>query len=208
MKQAFLPATPAAGRAANSSPAGRLGGQWWWWVSGFWLLMTLASWLEYWLFSSLEMTESLRYAALQRLPWMLISPPIIWLSFQYPLERGRWRRTLWIHLLACGVVLGVLAELAYLQGPPPFPRPAGNRGGEHGVESVITLRPYDPADSLMTFRGLNHRAAKPLQVRPQARSAPILGGEGDQPAAWPQGAQTLGEGVAPFDRSRGRGDTD
>ena len=132
MKQAFRPATPAAGRAANSSPAGRLGGQWWWWVSGFWLLMTLASWLEYWLFSSLEMTESLRYAALQRLPWMLISPPIIWLSFQYPLERGRWRRTLWIHLLACGVVLGVLAELAYLQGPPPFPRPAGNRGGEHG----------------------------------------------------------------------------
>jgi two-component sensor histidine kinase len=99
----------------------------WWLFSVFWLLIALASVLEAWIFRSITLSDAVRSASRQWLPWMLLSPIVLWLSAAFTLERGRWLRNLWIHLAACAAILTSLGAIAYVEGPPPFAR-----GGEPG----------------------------------------------------------------------------
>jgi two-component system, LytTR family, sensor kinase len=105
----------------NAPARRRFFGQWWL-VSGFWLLIALASMLEMSLFHPSDFTDLLRFAARQWLPWILLSPLIMWIATAYTLDGANWRRTIWVHLVACVLVTGGLGALAYLEGPPPFLR--------------------------------------------------------------------------------------
>ena len=129
----------------------------WWLVSSFWLLIALASWLEMWLLRSVDPLDALRYTGVQWLPWVFLTPPIFWLTATHPLEREGWKRTIWIHLAACLAVVSVLGCLAYLQGPPPFPRPGGGSGPNHGPEPGH--HPTGPTMTLPPDEGKDHSPA-------------------------------------------------
>lgn len=80
------------------------------WMAGFWVLMTVAMTLQFWLRRREDLTEALLFAAVQWLPWALFTPVFFWLSEYYTLEKGRWQRTMWVHL---GASLVSIASLVH-----------------------------------------------------------------------------------------------
>ena len=52
----------------------------WLLISAFWLLIALASAVEMWLLRPDDVGGVLRFAATQWLPWVFLTPLIVWLS--------------------------------------------------------------------------------------------------------------------------------
>jgi two-component sensor histidine kinase len=121
------PSSNAAGGAAAAGRA-RISGQWLL-ISAFLLLIAVASMLEEWLFHSGDIRNAARLAAWQWLPWILLSPVILWLASAFTIERSSWLRNLGAHLLACVILMGGLGALEYYEGPPPF-HPGDSPHGE------------------------------------------------------------------------------
>ncbi len=92
----------------------------WAWISLFWVLIALAALLEtYW-----SDPDSLRYyssrVAMQWLPWILLTPVVMWLTSRFTLERATWQRNIWIHLLAGVLIVGGLATVSYFLFVRPY----------------------------------------------------------------------------------------
>ena len=115
-----------------SSPGRRgMTGQWLL-ISAFWLLIASASVLEATLLRSNSFADALKSASIQWLPWVLLSPIILWLSSVCTLERATWLRNMWAHLAACFLIVGGLGAFVYFESPfgPPRGQPRPFPGGD------------------------------------------------------------------------------
>jgi two-component system LytT family sensor kinase len=92
----------------------------WWLVTAFWLLIALASALEMSLMQSAAILHSLEVALVRLLPWVFITPLVVWTCSAYTLERSTWKRSIWIHLAVCALSLGIVGAFAYLVPPTPI----------------------------------------------------------------------------------------
>jgi two-component sensor histidine kinase len=92
----------------------------WWLVTAFWLFIALASALEMALLQSAHLGQALVAAVMRLLPWIFLTPLVVWVSSVYTLERSTWKRSLWIHLAVCALSLGVVGVFAWLSPPPPL----------------------------------------------------------------------------------------
>ena len=95
----------------------------WVMISGFWVLIALATALQDWLTLRGDLWSAVRFAASLWLPWALLTPAVAWLSTTFSLERKGWRKALAAHLAGCAIVSVLLGLLSYYAGPPPFLRP-------------------------------------------------------------------------------------
>jgi len=92
----------------------------WWLVTAFWLFIALASALETSLLQSAQIRQSLLVALVRLLPWIFLTPLVVWTSSVYTLERSTWKKSIWAHLLVCAFSLGIIGAFAYLVPPPPL----------------------------------------------------------------------------------------
>jgi len=102
----------------------------WWLVTAFWLFIALASALEMSLLQSANMAQALTVALVRLVPWIFLTPLVVWISSVYTLDRLTWKRSLWVHLGICALSLGVVGLFAYLGPPAPAlvrPDPAALR---------------------------------------------------------------------------------
>jgi signal transduction histidine kinase len=125
------------GGVAEVAPSQRVGlaaqsakrGPWrfssfWWLVTAFWLFIALASALEMALLQAANIGQALVVALVRLVPWVFLTPLVVWVSSVYTLERSTWKRSVWVHLAVCAVSLGVVGFFAYLSPPsPPLARP-------------------------------------------------------------------------------------
>jgi two-component system LytT family sensor kinase len=96
----------------------RWGTSFWWLVTAFWLFIALASALEMSLLQSARMSVSLVAALMRFIPWLILTPIVIWTCSNYTLERSNWKKSLWIYLSLCLFSLTIVGTFAYLS--PPF----------------------------------------------------------------------------------------
>ncbi|HZR20543.1 MAG TPA: histidine kinase [Verrucomicrobiae bacterium] len=92
----------------------------WWLVTAFWLFIALASALEMSLLQSAAVGQALLVALVRLLPWVFLTPLVVWTCSAYPLERSTWKDSLWVHLAVCGLSLGIIGGFAYAMPPPPL----------------------------------------------------------------------------------------
>jgi len=92
----------------------------WWLVTAFWLFIALASALETSLLQSAQIRQSLLVALVRLLPWIFLTPLVVWTSSVYTLERSTWKKSIWAHLAVCVFSLGIIGAFAYLVPPPPL----------------------------------------------------------------------------------------
>ncbi len=116
---------PGAGGASRAGELRRWRfSSFWWLVTAFWLFIALASALEMSLLQSANIGRALVVALVRLVPWIFLTPLIVWVSSVYTLERSTWKRSLWVHLGVCAASLGVVGTFAYLSPPaPPLSRP-------------------------------------------------------------------------------------
>src|SRR3974390_463027 len=92
----------------------------WWLVTAFWLFIALASALETSLLQSAQIRQSLFVALVRLLPWIFLTPLVVWTSSVFTLERATWKRSIWAHLAVCVFSLGIIGAFAYWVPPPPL----------------------------------------------------------------------------------------
>lgn len=92
----------------------------WWLVTAFWLFIAVASALEMSLLQSADMAHALVVAVVRLVPWIFLTPVIVWASSAFTLERSTWKRSIWVHLALCVVSLGIVGAFAYISPPPPL----------------------------------------------------------------------------------------
>jgi two-component sensor histidine kinase len=88
-------------------------------VTAFWLFIALASALEMSLLQSTHIGQALTVALVRLVPWIFLTPVVVWVSSVYTLERSTWKRSLWVHLAVCALSLGIVGVFAYLSPPSP-----------------------------------------------------------------------------------------
>ena len=93
----------------------------WWLVTAFWLFIALASALEMSLLQSAHIAESLLAAVLRLLPWVFLTPLIVWTCSAYTLERSTWKRAIWAYLAVCALSFAIVGVFAYFSPPAPSP---------------------------------------------------------------------------------------
>ena len=92
----------------------------WWLVTAFWLFIALASALEMALLQSTNIRQALVVALVRLMPWIILTPLVVWVSSAYTLERSTWKRSLWVHLAVCMLSLGIVGVFAYFSPPAPL----------------------------------------------------------------------------------------
>ena len=97
----------------------------WGLISVFWLLIAMANLLESSLYNPYGVTYAWRPVVMQWMPWILLTPVIMWLASAFPIERTTWHRNIWVHLAACIVIVGGLGTVSYLEVWRPFFRGNG-----------------------------------------------------------------------------------
>lgn len=90
----------------------------WWLVTAFWLFIGLASALEMSALQAAHLREALIFCLVRLLPWVFLTPLIVWTSAVYTLERSSWKRCIWVHLAVCALSLATTGLFAYLVPPP------------------------------------------------------------------------------------------
>jgi two-component sensor histidine kinase len=113
----FTPPPPVSGRHVFYAQ--------WGLISIFWLLIAMANLLESSLYNPYGVTYAWRSVAMQWLPWILLTPVIMWLASAFTIERLTWHRNIWVHLAACVVIVGGLGTVSYLQYRQPASRESG-----------------------------------------------------------------------------------
>lgn len=98
----------------------------WWLVTAFWLFIAFVSALEMSVLRSANMRQALTDALVRLVPWIFLTPLVVWVSSVYTLERTTWKRSIWVHLAVCVLALGLVGLVAYFAPPVP---PASVRGG-------------------------------------------------------------------------------
>jgi two-component sensor histidine kinase len=96
----------------------------WWLVTAFWLFIALASALEMSLLQSADLGAALVVALVRLVPWIILTPLIVWVCSAYTLERATWTRSIWAYIAVAAVSFAVVGLFAYLSPPsPPLSRP-------------------------------------------------------------------------------------
>jgi signal transduction histidine kinase len=90
----------------------------WWLVIAFWLFIALATALEMSLFQSERISVSLIAALMRFIPWLLLTPVIVWTCSHYTLERSDWKKSIWVYLGLGLVSLAFVGVFAWFS--PPF----------------------------------------------------------------------------------------
>ena len=117
---------------APDRPPGLLprGTAFWSLVTAFWLFIALASALEMSLLQSARMTVSLVAALMRFIPWLILTPVIIWACSHYTLERSNWKKSIWVYLGLCVFSLAVVGAFMWwsppMSSPAPVPVPAND----------------------------------------------------------------------------------
>jgi len=109
------------GPVQDSKPQGWRFSSFWWLVTAFWLFVALALALEASLLQSANIGPALVVALVRLVPWIFLTPLVVWVSSAYTLERSTWKRSLWAHLGVCALTLGLVGIFAYLSPPSPSP---------------------------------------------------------------------------------------
>lgn len=139
----MLPNAKPHGKTAESRRWGI--SSFWWLVIAFWLFIALASALEMALLQSADMVQSLEAAFLRLVPWIFLTPLIVWTSSAYTLERSKWKRSIWVHLAVCVLSLAVFGVIAYFSPPAMvFPHSAAE------VQALFSREPH--ATAFMVLR--------------------------------------------------------
>jgi two-component sensor histidine kinase len=140
-----MPEIPHANDDAGRPGPLRLGIRFWWLVTAFWLFIALASALEMSLLQSARMSVSLLAALMRFIPWLLLTPVIIWTCFHYTLERSNWKKSIWIYLGLCLLSLVVVGAFAWFSPPlsalpPSAATPVVVAGSETRATLYLILR--------------------------------------------------------------------
>jgi len=129
----------------------------WWLVTAFWLFIALASALEMAVFQSANIGQALVVALVRLLPWIFLTPIVVWVSSAFTLGRSTWKYSLCVHLALCTLSMGIVGVFAYLSPPVPSlarPDPAevsrANREGRDTAFLVLRRITYQ----LPVFWGL------------------------------------------------------
>jgi two-component system LytT family sensor kinase len=93
----------------------------WWLVTAFWLFVALALALEASLLQSANIGTAFVVALVRLVPWIFLTPLVVWVSSVYTLERSTWKRSLWVHLGLCALALGLVGVFAYFSPSGPSP---------------------------------------------------------------------------------------
>jgi two-component system LytT family sensor kinase len=93
----------------------------WWLVTAFWLSIAFVSALEMSVLRSTNMRQALEEALARLVPWIFLTPLVVWVSAAYTLERPTWKRSIWVHLGVCALALGIVGLVAYISPPTPLP---------------------------------------------------------------------------------------
>lgn len=67
-----------------------------------------------------HLRQALVFCLVRLLPWVFLTPLIVWTSAVYTLERSSWKRAIWVHLAVCALSLATTGVFAYLVPPPPL----------------------------------------------------------------------------------------
>src|SRR6476661_413148 len=120
---AWRPAKPGSNEVDkvfvnSSSPRRWRFSSFWWLVTAFWLFIALASALEMSLLQSTHIGQALLVALIRLVPWIFLTPVVVWVTSVYTLERSTWKTFLWVHLAVCALSLGVVGVFAYFSPTP------------------------------------------------------------------------------------------
>jgi two-component sensor histidine kinase len=131
----------------SSGPPGTLrwGTRFWWLVTAFWLFIALASALEMSLLQSARMSVSVVAALMRFIPWLMLTPVIIWTCFHCTLERSNWKKSVWIYLGLCVVSLAIVGVFAWFSPPlsitpAPTARPVAVTVSHSRADFYLILR--------------------------------------------------------------------
>jgi two-component system LytT family sensor kinase len=102
----------------------RWGTSFWSLVVAFWLFIALATALEMSLFQSARMSVSLVAALMRFIPWLMLTPIIIWTCSHYTLDRANWKKSLRVYLGLCLASLALVGLFVWLSPPISSPMPA------------------------------------------------------------------------------------
>ena len=92
-------------------------------TTAFWVLLTLAMTLQFWLVRRGHFLGALSFSASLWVPWAVFTPLLAWLCARFTIEKGAWRRTIWVHMAASVVLMAGLGWFSYLTDPQPPWRP-------------------------------------------------------------------------------------
>ncbi len=121
-------------------------------VLGLWCLLVI-SFAGLLVFSTgIESTRGFRMSLHNLLPWALLAPAAVWLTLAFPLERGRLRISVPVHLLGCVAALALCGFIRSFDpappgpngrfaGPPPDRPDGGPRRGPPGTEEFSPDNP-------------------------------------------------------------------
>jgi len=117
--------SPIAALARPKSNSWRVS-SFWWLVTAFWLFIAFVSAIEMSVLRSANIRQALADALVRLVPWVFLTPLVVWVSSVYTLERSTWKRSIWVHLAVCVLALGIVGVIAYFVPPTP---PPSVRGG-------------------------------------------------------------------------------
>ena len=101
--------------------------------------MALASALEISLLPPADIGRALAVSLIRLVPWILLTPLVVWTSSVYTLERSTWKHSLWMHLAVCILTMTIVGGFAYLSPPSPSTlRPDRAEGGRLNREPRTT----------------------------------------------------------------------
>lgn len=94
-------------------------------VGVFWVLLSMAITGQFY-FNGIGTWEMvLGMTARDFLPWVILTPLVVWLAERFPLEQERWRLSLPVHILACIATVGGCAVIGGMFFKPPAMQPTG-----------------------------------------------------------------------------------
>jgi two-component sensor histidine kinase len=131
-------------------------------ISIFWILIAMAFLLEVSWYDPNGVTYNWRPVAIQWLPWIILTPAVMWLTSAFTIERSNWFRNIWIHLAACIVIVGGLGSLSYLDArrsameffrfPADRPGDGGNGFPMGGSNYFFGATNFGPPEGQRGFR--------------------------------------------------------
>lgn len=142
--------------------------------------------------------EALTFSASHWLPWIGFAPAVFWLARRFPLERGRLRRSVPVHLLACLLCSGAMMWIGAQFAPVPGPR-GGGPGGSRGPMPRDRFEPLPPPDGQTL-----ERMRKEWRERPAPEGFRTDRERFVRPAPVDAGPEAPGESV-PMERRGGKG---
>ena len=135
----------------------------WLLVLGLWALLVAALSAQLVVAADIPWRPAFRLSLRDWFPWLFLSPVVVWLSFQFRLERGRLPVSIPIHLAGC---IGALLLASWLTTLSPPPRLERERLRSEGALRPRPQRPFQ--------EGRRERAGqRPLPDRPDRLADPF-----------------------------------